>query len=126
VSPDGLLVNRDGLPVLSDHGAIVIPPGETVRITPEGEILGEETGPIATLARFDGMLEHAGGNLWRSTGLLTPVDTRVASGALEGSSVDPTAAMIELVEASRAFEMLQKAMQASDEMDAKLNQTGGA
>ena len=126
VSPDGMLVNRDGLPVLSDFGAIVVPPGETVRITPQGEVLADETGPIATLARFDGALEHAGGNLWRSTGLLSPVETPVASGALEGSSVDPTAAMIELVEASRAFEMLQKAMQASDEMDAKLNQTGGA
>jgi flagellar basal body rod protein FlgG len=33
-------------------------------------------------------------------------------------------AMVELVEASRTFEMFQKAMQASDDSDARLNEMG--
>ena len=45
-------------------------------------------------------------------------------GALESSNVDPIRAMVELIEASRMFEAYQKAMQASDELDEKLNRMG--
>ena len=34
--------------------------------------------------------------------------------------------MVELIEASRYFEAYQKAMQASDGMDERLNRSGGA
>jgi len=126
VSPDGILSNRNGLPVLGEGGSIIIPPGEGVRITKDGRIVASESGEIDRILRLDGTMEHAGGNLWRPTAPLVEVETTMASGALEGSSVDPMAAMVELVQASRAFEMLQKAMQTSDEMDSKINQTGGA
>ena len=126
VSPDGLLVNRDGLPVLGEGGPIVVPPGETLRFSSEGLVIASETGELDTIARFDGPMEHAGGNLWRPTAPPLRVETTVAGGALEGSGVDPMASMVELVEASRTFEILQKAMQTGDEMDAKINQTGGS
>ena len=48
----------------------------------------------------------------------------VIQGALESSNVDPIRAMVELIEASRMFEAYQKAMQASDELDEKLNRMG--
>lgn len=124
VDGDGILTTRDGWPVLGEHGPIVVPPGETPRIDQDGTVSTASSGHLGRLSRMDGALSHAGGNLWRPTGPMLSVDTPVVSGHLEGSNVDPMRSMVELIEASRQFEMLQKAMQADEEMTTQINQSG--
>lgn len=124
VSREGFLANREGYPVVGDNGPIVVPPGESVKIGEDGTVSTSESGVLGRLARMDGPLSHAGGNLWKPTGAMLDVETPVSSGHLEGSSVDPMRTMVELIEASRHFEMLQKAMQSNDEMTTMMNQSG--
>ncbi len=45
----------------------------------------------------------------------------VRQGMLESSNVNPFRTMIEMMETTRHFEMYQKSMQASKEMDSALN-----
>jgi flagellar basal-body rod protein FlgF len=126
-SPDGTLTAPGGRPVLGQSGPIVIPPGETVRIEADGTVVGSESGPIDKLRLVVADAAPLGGNLWEPQGpVLDAADGEVGlvPGALEGSNVDPMRAMVELVEASRTFEMFQKAMQASDDSDARLNEMG--
>jgi flagellar basal-body rod protein FlgF len=124
VDSNGILATREGWPVLGEGGPIQIPPGETPRISTDGTVSSGSSGNLGRLARMDGSLAHAGGNLWRATGPMLDVDTPVTAGHLEGSSVDPMRTMVELIEASKHFEMLQKAMQSSDEMTSMMNNTG--
>lgn len=124
VDNDGILSTDEGWPVLGEYGPIVIPPGETPRIAADGTVSTEGSGSLGRLSRMDGQLIHAGGNLWQATGPMVEVDTQVVAGHLEGSNVDPMRTMVELIEASRQFEMLQKAMQADEEMTTQINQSG--
>lgn len=126
-APDGTLLAPGGQPVLGEAGPIVVPPGETVRIEADGTVQASLSGRLDTLRIVQGPAEPLGGNLWAPTGDLDEADPstyELVPGALEGSNVDPMAAMVELVEASRTFEVFQKAMQASDESDARLNEMG--
>lgn len=124
VSTAGQLTTRDGWPILGENGTIEVPPGESIRIAADGMVSTSESGTLGRLARMDGALAHAGGNLWRATGPMLDVDTPLATGHLEGSSVDPMRTMVELIEASKHFEMLQKAMQSTDEMTSMMNNSG--
>ncbi len=124
IGPEGYLATRDGWPVVGEAGPLYIPPGETPRIAEDGTIYTDRSGPIGRIVRMDGQLAHAGGNLWRATGPMVEVQTPVVGGHLEGSNVDPMRTMVELVEASRHFEMLQKAMQADDDMTSMINSSG--
>lgn len=124
VGNDGVLATREGWPVLGEHGPITVPPGETLRISEDGTVSTADSGELGRLSRMDGALAHAGGNLWRATGPMFDVDTPVAGGHLEGSSVDPMRTMVDLIQASHQFEMLQKAMQTDEEMTTMMNQSG--
>jgi flagellar basal-body rod protein FlgF len=59
-------------------------------------------------------------------GSVEDVEIMVVQGAIERSNVDGMTMMVELIEASRYFEAFQKAMQTSDELDQRLNQSGGS
>lgn len=125
VSTDNELIDANGGKVLGEGGPITIPEGETIRVTEEGAIIGSKSGEIDRLQVLAGPVEAIGANRFRATGELGPGDASVVQGALEASNVDALGAMVELVQASRYFEVYQKAMQASDELDARLNQIGG-
>jgi flagellar basal-body rod protein FlgF len=125
VSPNGELVDVAGFPVLGEGGAIRIPPGEAVTITTDGRVFTAESGEIDRLRVVDGPVREMGSNRYVAVGALQSVDSQVVQGALEASNVDPMSVMIELVQSSRYFEAYQKAMQSSDELDARLNQFGG-
>ena len=125
VNESGTLVHASGGPVLGVAGEINIPPGETVTITPQGVVVGSESGEVGRLRLVDGPAVPMGGSLWKHTGDLAEATPRVIGGALEGSNVDALGAMVELVQASRAFEAFQQAIRGSDELDSALNQAGG-
>ncbi len=121
----GTLVDGGGRPLLGLTGPIRVPEGETVRIAQDGRVYGSESGELDQLDIVTAPVRALGGNLYAPDGPVSSAGARVLQGALEGSNVDPLAAMIDLVQASRYVEAFQKAMQASDELTSRLNQLGG-
>jgi flagellar basal-body rod protein FlgF len=124
--PDGALMTPDGHPVMGESGPIVIPPGETPRVDETGMIHTEKSGAIDRLRLVNGPAHPVGANLWEPVGSVEDVEIMVVQGAIERSNVDGMTMMVELIEASRYFEAFQKAMQTSDELDQRLNQSGGS
>jgi flagellar basal-body rod protein FlgF len=130
VSPTGILQNGDGLPVLADSGPITIQPGTTVTIAPDGTVLAADPAnpaaapaPIARLklANWRGShLEKALDGLFRvPDGGVLPADpqARLEPGALEGSNVNPTRVLVQMVEAQRLFDLRTKVMSTARDLD---------
>lgn len=121
---DGVLRSLSGHAVQGRNGAIEVPPGETARIDSDGWVLASESGPVGQLRVVTAPVEPVGGNLWRASGPMEDVEPDLVLGALEQSNVDPMRAMVDLIAASRTFEMVQKVLETSDELDARLNEFG--
>ncbi|MFN7142302.1 MAG: flagellar hook-basal body protein [Myxococcota bacterium] len=117
----GTLVTTSGVPVLGESGPVRLAPGETLAVAGDGAVSGSVSGDLGKL-RLVRLLGGApvGGNRWTAAGT-DDADATVVQGAREGSNVDPMRCLVDLVQASRAFEAQQKVMQASDEARARLN-----
>jgi flagellar basal-body rod protein FlgF len=122
VTGSGQLVTPDGMPVLGDDGQpIVLDPTQPWQVAPDGAIT--QSGARLALAlvkpRSLGDLAKAGQNLFAPLAETIPLEAnqrRVVGGYLEASSVKPTLEMMELIEASRAFEANVRLIQHQDEM----------
>jgi flagellar basal-body rod protein FlgF len=124
--PDGTLVDGTGRRLLGVDGPIRVPEGETLTVLQDGTVQGSESGELGRLRIETGQnVRPIGDNYFVAEGTLVHAGAQVVQGSLEQSNVDPMRLMTELVQASRMFEAYQKAMQASDELDARLNQIGG-
>jgi flagellar basal-body rod protein FlgF len=130
VAATGILQNGDGLPVLGDSGPITVPPGTKVTIAPDGSVLaavpanpGAAPAVVAKLklANWRGSdLQKSMDGLFRvPAGGVLPADpdAKVQSGALEGSNVDPTSVLVEMVQAQRLFDMRSKVVSTAKELD---------
>ena len=108
--PRGRMVNQSGDQVLATNGRpIQIEPGLPYQIGPHGNVLqgGQEWEIMLARPKQLGDLSHVGDNLFKPLadfGLVPPGDRKVVAGSLERSAVSPTAAMMELIETSRAYE----------------------
>ncbi|MGA8671325.1 MAG: flagellar basal-body rod protein FlgF [Terracidiphilus sp.] len=114
VSSKGQLVTSTGDAVMGDKGVISVPPG-TVSISPDGTISsnGAVTGKLKVVEFPAGTELTTQG----STYYAAPPNTAAAAtsssvrqGALESSNVNPIASMVELVNAQRSAEMMQRAL----------------
>lgn len=117
----GMLVTPHGDPVLSTKGEpIRINPALNYAVTDEGAITqgGEQQYLQLVKPRSLGDLSRVGDNMFQS---LTPVNEvglqnrNVVQGALESSGVEPTGAMMQLIEASRVYEANVRMIQTQDE-----------
>jgi len=129
------LLTRSGNFMFDSSGKMITQSGETVlnsngnpiRIAPELPYQVQAGGRIAQGAEVAelmlakpksfGDLSHAGGNLFRPLAafdLATAADRPVTSGMLESSAVSPTGAMMELIDASRAYEANVRMIQNQD------------
>lgn len=113
VNAQGELVTVNGQAQVLDTGGrpIRVPPDlqDRARITADGEVVaGDESIATIGVAGFAdrSALRKAGGNL------LMAVDARpivqqptLQTGAYEGSNVDPTRAMVAMIEVTRAYQM---------------------
>lgn len=121
---DGRLVTQQGHDVLSTGGRpIVIDPAlaAQAKITEKGIIeLPGEAFPLALVKPQSlGDLVRIGENTFTPLAPTIPVpaqDRRVVSGYLEQSSVSPTLEMMQLIEATRAYETNVKMIQNQDQM----------
>jgi flagellar basal-body rod protein FlgF len=128
VNADGFLVTATGLQVLGDAGPLTVPPftkldvGQdgTVSVVPQGQ--GPET--IAAVGRIKlvnpepaDLVRSADGLMRMADGSTAPADASVTviSGVLEGSNVNPTRALMEVISLSRQFEMQIRAIQTADD-----------
>ena len=117
VSENGVLQTSAGLTVQGEGGPIAVPPGVTVSIAPDGTIgtISTDTkpGPATVLGRLklvnppEPQLVRGDDSLFRlkdgSTAEADPT-VKVASGALEGSNVNPVDAMVSMISLARQFE----------------------
>ncbi len=144
LGPEGLLVTKQGYPVLGENGPIQIQENNFV-IDKEGRIFQndvyadrpqglvgenenewEQTNQLDRLrlvnVRDSRYLEKQGSSMWRSTresgdAAVLNAGTRpqVEQGFLETANVNPVEEMVEMIQVNRAYEANQRVMRAEDE-----------
>jgi len=127
VDVTGLLQTKSGYPVLGDGGPISIPPDNTIEIGPDGTISvvpsfgtpnnANAVGRLKLVNPPEADLVRGAEGLFRlRSGQPAEADAtvRLASGTLEGSNVNVTDAMVNLISLSRQFEMQIKMLQTAD------------
>ena len=130
LSDSGLLTTGDGNPVLGDGGPITLPPADSITIAKNGGIWivpqgGDPAQPqqVDTLKLvspqgsqiakgLDGLFREKNGGA-----LPQDPDATVTAEALEGSNVNATQALVQMIEASRAWETQIKLVSTAKEMD---------
>ena len=130
VSDSGLLTTGDGSPVMGEGGPITIPPVDTVTIGPTGAIsIIPQGGKPTDVQQLDTLklVSPAGSKIVKGTDglfrvqgggtLPTDPDARLESGALEGSNVNASQALVDMIDASRAWEGQVKMLASAKEMD---------
>ena len=130
VSESGLLTTGDGHPVLGEQGPVTLPPADSMRIDQEGMIWivprgGDPNVPqqidrlkLATpagsriLKGLDGLFRVPNGGA-----LPSDPQARVTPRSLEGSNVEATQALIDMIDASRAWDTQIKLISTAREID---------
>jgi flagellar basal-body rod protein FlgF len=131
VTDSGLLTTGDGMPVMGDGGPITLPPADKFMINATGQILITPQGsdpnlPMQEVERLK-LVSPAGTGITKGDDGLFRVpsggtlpsdpDARVTSGALEGSNVNVTQTLTDMIEASRAYETQVKMLTGAKDMD---------
>ena len=122
----GQLTNTNGDFVLGvDGNPITIDPSARYDVNQNGTIQQNGASLSLMLARPEslGDLARAGDNLFKPLTPPQPVPPRersIASGQLEKSAVNPTSAMMELIEATRAYESNLRLIQHQDQASGNL------
>ena len=149
ISPEGVLVNKNGLPVMGEEGIITLKKNNFV-VDAEGRVWQNSTFAddperlvsleenewenIELVDRLklvdfprDRYLKKQGDSLWAADRFsgdprAAGVDEGLAvrQGFLEGSNVNPVTEMVRMIEVNRAYEANQKVIQAHDQMTDKL------
>jgi flagellar basal-body rod protein FlgF len=130
VSDSGLVTTGDGTPVLAEGGPLTIPPADDVRIDQDGSVWivpvgGDPNNPTqidrlklvspqgSRIAKgLDGLFRVRGGGT-----LPSDPDARVISASLEGSNVNVSSALIDMIEASRAWDNQMNLITSARDMD---------
>lgn len=118
ISEDGMLVTHEGHPVMGQNGPLRVGhAGFTVR--PDGSVTssaGEDRLRLVELSDDDG-LRKEGGNRYAhdSARLIAQTETSVRQGFLEGSNVDLSRQMTDMIEIYRSHEINQRMIRLFDE-----------
>ncbi|MGH6614799.1 flagellar basal body rod protein FlgF [Sphingomonas sp.] len=130
IAPSGVLETGDGFPVMGANGPITMPPAQSMTIASDGTISivpigGEANNPqvidklklvstkgSVTVKGLDNLLHVKGGGV-----LPEDMEGKVASGALEGSNVNMTQALVDMIENQRAYEVQANLMKEAKDMD---------
>ena len=128
VDEAGQLKTKSGHLVLGDGGPITIPPDNHIEIGADGTVsivpsfgTPNNVNPVGRLKLVNppeqDIVRGADGLFRLNNGQPAPVDenVRVSAGTLEGSNVNVTDAMVNLISLSRQFELQVKMMQTADQ-----------
>jgi flagellar basal-body rod protein FlgF len=135
VGADGQLLTMDSRPVIGDAGPLVVPPGSTLAIARDGLVTALTPGGKPTDTAEVGRLKlvnppttdlvRGDDGLFRMRAGLpaAPADPAVtlATGAVEGSNVNPVQAMVEMIANARQFEMQMKTVQTAESNEQSAN-----
>ena len=133
VSGDGYLVTRDGGFVMGQNGKIYVGTGKFA-VSDTGEITGTTALPdTLQLVSFEdpGVLRKEGDNLYGVYGDAQPIaaaDATVRQGVLEGSNVDMSGEMVDMISVYRKYEANQKIANMTDKtlgLTVNLGRIGG-
>ena len=130
LTDSGLLTTGDGLPVIGQSGPVTLPPADKVSISKDGSIWIVPNGGDPNLPQEIDRLKLAnptGSQIAKSldglfrevNGGVLPDDpmASVTSGALEGSNVNATEMLVQMIEASRAWENQIKMIDTAKQID---------
>jgi flagellar basal-body rod protein FlgF len=130
VSPSGLLTTGDGHPVLGEGGPVTIPPSDQIRIDKDCTLWvvpagGDPNAPQKIdrlkLASPTGSIiaKHIDGLFRVREGGALPTDptATVTAGALEGSNVNATTALVDMIEAARSWDTQIKLLTTARDLD---------
>jgi flagellar basal-body rod protein FlgF len=138
VSPEGELRTRTGLTVLGEGGPMTVPPDSRITIGRDGTVSAVTEGPQANAVTVVGRLKlvkidktdvvRGGDGLFR-TRSGDPADADpavvVTSGALESSNVNSVAAMVDMINLARSFELQMKLLQHAESNEQRATQILG-
>lgn len=128
INQSGILTTASGLVVVGNGGPISMPPAEKIQLGEDGSIsvipLGQGPESLAVIDRIK-LVNPANGELAKGLdGLMHKKDgglaqadsnTKIVTGAIEGSNVSAVEEMINMISASRQFETQLKLMQSIDD-----------
>jgi flagellar basal-body rod protein FlgG len=148
LGPEGLLVTKQGYPVLGEDGPIQIKLNnfyvDEDGVVFENETFADDPNRLVSMrenewdqtARVDRLrvvdmrntryIQKQGDSFWRTTEdsgdafIMDDGRPKVRQGFLEGSNVNPVTEMVALIEVNRAYEANQKSIQTQDELTGRL------
>lgn len=121
ISPDGVLVTKNGHPVEGENGLIQGLQGGKLKVLPTGEVyVGKQFIDKLKVVSVDDEknLERIGENLWIHNGPpenMKKFSGEISQGFLEASNVNPMRNLTNMIIAQRNYESLQKAIKTQDE-----------
>ncbi len=129
VAPSGVLQTGDGHPVIGQSGPITVPPyasisissDGTISIVPEGKDAKPQILDKVKLASTKGSMTSKGlDNLLHVQGggaLPEDAEGKVVGGALEGSNVNITQALVDMIQNQRNYEVQANLLKSAKDMD---------
>jgi len=130
LSDSGLLTTGDGRPVLGDSGPITLPPANSISISSDGTISivpqGGDPKDVQTVDKLklvspagstiakgvDGLFRVKGGGA-----LPSDPDARLTTQSLEGSNVNASQALVDMINTSRSWETQVKMLTTAQDLD---------
>jgi flagellar basal-body rod protein FlgF len=128
IDSEGVLTTATGMPVLGDGGPITLPPYSKLDIGSDGSLslvpLGQSSTTVSSAGTIklvnpdpaslergsDGLMHVRGGGSADADASVT-----VAAGSLEASNVNPSEALVRMIELSRQFEMQMQGIKNADQ-----------
>ena len=115
VSPQGQLVTGAGDAVIGETGAISVPAGASLTISPDGTLSanGAVAGKLKLVEFAPGTDPQSQGNTYYTApakDVVPATQSQVSQGMLESSNVNPVASVVELINAQRSAETVRHAL----------------
>ncbi len=130
VSANGMLVTNGGAPVFGDNGPIIVPPSKDIRIDESGVVStvpADSTDGVAIPVDRIKLVSPGGARIEKGldglfrpfAGGTLPADplARVIPESLEGSNVNMSEALTDMIESSRLWEMQLNVITSARDMD---------
>lgn len=130
----GMMRTRGGLPILSDAGPIIIPPGNQVQVLGDGTVYavpqtGDQTpqqvGQIKLVNPGDRAVYKGEDGLFRLNNrqvAQADPNVKIQVGALEASNVNAVDSLVQMISHGRMYDMNVKLMTTADQNDRQATQ----
>ena len=131
VSPEGLLENGRGQPIIGDGGPLQLPPHRKIEIANDGTVsvlpIGQQDNNLVVVGRIRLVKPEPADMVKGDDGLLRmrdgqpaeeATDVSLVSKSLESSNVNAVESMVTMIELARQFDMQIKMLKTAKENDA--------